>query len=421
MNRHLLRNIIFLGAFLMLALSVSQILWLCQAYELEKQKFEEKVTLLLNDVAKTIVKTSEDKSIQTTPVQKVSNNAYIVRINEPLHPIYLENILKQEFQKKGVCNNYELSIYDCFTDSVVFRKVIKASRIIENPESPLNWKEDGHYFGVQFLNLNLEFLYQVRYLVIISLLAFALMGIFIYGTTYVLKQKKLTEIKNDFINNMTHELKTPISTIALSCEVLTSDDILDDKERLRNYAQIIKKENLQLQNLVESVLAASVYDKKTILLQKREVDVHKVLQTLADRFEVKLKNKNGKIIYVLNAEKHIIYGDEMHITNIFMNIVDNALKYTIENPLITISTSNKNSHIIVSVKDNGIGMDKKYLNLIYDKFYRITSGNIHNTKGFGLGLSYVKRFVNLHHGSIYAKSELNKGSEFIVEFPILKH
>ena len=232
-----------------------------------------------------------------------------------------------------------------------------------------------------------------------------------------MKQKKLSEIKNDFINNMTHELKTPISTIALSSEVLMSSEIANDKERLFNYAQIIKNENNRLKNQVERVLKVATLDKE-IELNKSKIDIHKLITKVISNFDLALKEKKAVVNRSLDASNFETMADEIHLTNIFQNLIDNAIKYSYQRvPAISVSTVNQKEAIQIVIQDNGIGMAKENLKLIFDKFYRVPTGNVHNVKGFGLGLNYVKTMVEEHNGTIEVESELEKGTKFILTLP----
>ncbi len=240
---------------------------------------------------------------------------------------------------------------------------------------------------------------------------------FIYFRRTILNQRKLSEVKNDFINNMTHEIKTPIATISLVTEVLLDPYAKLDENGEKEYLNIIKDENNRLQNLVEQILQRVKLEENNFKLQNEAINIHEVIEKSANNIKFILTRRNGKIIQKLNAEDPVVYGDKMHITNIIYNLIDNAYKYTPENPVIELSTQNLNDGIEITVKDNGIGIAKSEQDKIFEKFYRVSTGNIHNVKGYGIGLSYVKHVVELHEGSIRVESELGKGSKFIIFLP----
>jgi two-component system phosphate regulon sensor histidine kinase PhoR len=240
---------------------------------------------------------------------------------------------------------------------------------------------------------------------------------FIYTVRVILFQKKVSTIKNDFINNMTHEFKTPIATISLAADSITSPMIMGHKDKIERFANIIKQENRRMNSQVEKVLQMALVDKDTFQLKVTDVNLHDIIQTAVANINLQVEKKNGQASTRLHAERPIVQGDLTHVSNVINNLLDNANKYTPESPNIIVGTRNLPGGVEISVKDNGIGMSKEARKHIFDKFYRVHTGNLHDVKGFGLGLSYVKAIVTAHKGHIDVKSELGKGSEFIVFFP----
>ncbi len=232
----------------------------------------------------------------------------------------------------------------------------------------------------------------------------------------ILKQKKLSEIKNDFINNMTHELKTPISTISLASQMLKDESIPIEMKNVGQISGIIEDESKRLSSHVEKVLQMAVLD-KGVKLKIKELDINEIVENICTNFSIQIESKGGELNMLLCDEPVKMMGDQVHITNIIINLLDNAVKYNNHAPLITITTAWKKNHISIVVKDNGIGISKENQKKIFEKFYRVSTGNIHNVKGFGLGLSYVKKIVDAHQGQIFIDSELNKGTAFEVIFP----
>lgn len=240
---------------------------------------------------------------------------------------------------------------------------------------------------------------------------------FIYTILVIFRQKKLSEIKTDFINNMTHEFKTPIATISLAADSITSPIISGNVDKVKRFAGIIKQENRRMNAQVEKVLQMAAIDKRDFSLSMTEVDMHDVIQTAVENIGLQVEKKEGKAYAKLNAQNSVVQGDLTHISNIINNLLDNANKYSPKNPNISVHTRNISRGIEVTVQDNGIGMTKEARKQIFDKFYRVHTGDIHNVKGFGLGLSYVKAMMTAHKGTIDVKSELGKGSRFILFFP----
>lgn len=238
----------------------------------------------------------------------------------------------------------------------------------------------------------------------------------------MLRQKKLSEIKNDFINNMTHEFKTPLATISLAVDALRNDKVMHDKQKMNYFSNIIKEENLRMNRQVETILKAALMDKQEVQLLLRPVHVHDVITDVLDNFKLQLEEKKGSAEITFNAENDLVNADEVHFSNLINNLVDNSIKYSKENqpPVIRISTTSNAKKFVFVLEDNGIGMTKETVKRIFEKFYRAHTGNIHNVKGFGLGLSYVKTMVEAHEGEIKVESVLGKGSTFTIELPLLK-
>jgi two-component system phosphate regulon sensor histidine kinase PhoR len=243
---------------------------------------------------------------------------------------------------------------------------------------------------------------------------------FILTLRTLLKQKKLSEIKSDFINNMTHEFKTPLATISLAVDALKNEKVAGDKEKTNYFTGIIKEENKRMNKQVETILQAALLDKQKVELNLKSLSAHAMITSAVNNIALPVAEKNGKLVVQLDAEKDMIMADEVHFTNFVNSLLDNAVKYSREAPIIKLTTSNSGNNLRIRVEDNGIGMNKETLNRIFEKFYRAHTGNIHNVKGFGLGLSYVKTMVEAHNGNIKAESTLGKGSCFTIMLPLAK-
>ncbi|MBL0131962.1 MAG: HAMP domain-containing histidine kinase [Chitinophagaceae bacterium] len=238
----------------------------------------------------------------------------------------------------------------------------------------------------------------------------------------MLRQKKLANIKNDFINNMTHEFKTPIATISLAVDAMRNEKVIHDREKLGYFSGIIKEENQRMNRQVETILKASQLEKQEVDLNLKPVHVHELIQDVVDNFILQLEDKKGKVELLLNAPNDLINVDEVHFSNLVNNLVDNAVKYAKDNvpPVIKLTTLSNGKHFTMRIEDNGIGMNRETVKRVFERFYRAHTGNVHNVKGFGLGLSYVKTMVEAHNGEIKAESTLGKGSIFTVDLPLKK-
>jgi two-component system phosphate regulon sensor histidine kinase PhoR len=248
-----------------------------------------------------------------------------------------------------------------------------------------------------------------------------LIGIFAYAIMIIFRQKRLSNVKNDFINNMTHELKTPISTISLASQMLQDGSVTNTPTMIAHVSKVINQESKRLSFQVEKVLQMAVFNEGRLKLKLREFDTNSMITTVASNFELRVNNKNGKLETEILAENPIIKGDEVHITNVIFNLLDNAMKYSKENPVIKVATQNRKDQLVISVEDNGIGIPKEHQKQVFDRFFRVPTGNVHDVKGFGLGLSYVKKIVDLHNGTIKIESAVNKGTKFKLYFPQIKN
>jgi two-component system phosphate regulon sensor histidine kinase PhoR len=254
------------------------------------------------------------------------------------------------------------------------------------------------------------------------LFTLGIVSAFYLTVSTMIRQKKLSEIKNDFINNMTHEFKTPIATISLAVDAIKNEKVQKDAQKLGYFSSIIKEENQRMNRQVETILKSALMDRQEVQLNLKPLHVHEIIRDVADNFILRLQEKQGMLETELSATDDLIEGDEVHISNLVTNLMDNAVKYSKDNvpPIIRLVTSSNNKKFIIRIEDNGIGMSRETVKRIFEKFYRAHTGNIHNVKGFGLGLSYVKNVVEAHEGAIKVESTLGKGSCFTIELPLKK-
>ena len=312
----------------------------------------------------------------------------------------------------------------CADDSTYFKREGYAHLNTENAYSmPLFIDRDTRvasgWLLVYFPNKESYVWKSIWITLILSLLFICVILLcFYYTINVIFKQKKLSEIKNDFINNMTHEFKTPIATISLAVDAISNPLLAQHPEKISRFATIIREENKRMNKQVEKVLQVAQLEKDDFVLNQKEIDVHAVIETAVQNIGLQIEKREGQLIENLSAKKPIILADEVHLTNVVYNLLDNANKYSPEKPTITIHTEDvRGGGVKIVVRDNGIGMNRESINKIFDKFYRVHTGNVHDVKGFGLGLSYVKRIVEAHGGTITVKSDLGKGAQFTLYFP----
>lgn len=277
--------------------------------------------------------------------------------------------------------------------------------------------------NIHFPTLNSYIFSSVKFIIPSLIFTLVLLVTFIFTIYIIFRQKKLTEIKNDFINNMTHEFKTPISTISLAAQMLKDPAVGKSPAMFQHISGVINDETKRLRFQVEKVLQMSMFERQKATLKMKEVNANELIAGVVNTFTLKVEKYNGKITSTLDAENPDIFVDEMHFTNVIFNLLDNAVKY--KKPegelLLNIRTWNESGKLYISIQDNGIGIKKENLKKIFDKFYRVHTGNLHDVKGFGLGLAYVKRIIQDHKGTIRAESELNVGTKFIIVLPLLKN
>jgi two-component system phosphate regulon sensor histidine kinase PhoR len=438
MKRNSIRLLIFLSLFALLAVVINLIYWYDkdirlqkniseiqrQNMEFEQQQFNDRVTLSLIAVRDKLLSLNKmSDRLYLEPVKQITPNYFVVSFYDTINHFLLENFLIREFQRNNVNEDFEYGIYNCFSDSIIFDKYVGRSQPKEL-ESAIAaqqmWEHDGHYFGVYFPKranrVQPDILDISGSLIIYSAVVLILLSVLAYSVIVILQQKRLSEIRTDFVNNMTHELKTPISTIGLSANVLLQKDI--SPERVAQYASIIQAENQRLEKQVERVLQIALLEKEELKLNRQELDLHEILQTVCNTFKLTVDERGGQIITSMNAKHSVVMADKVHLTNILYNLLDNANKYSENTPVIQVNTYNENQSVFISISDNGKGIDKNNLNHIFEKFYRVPTGNVHDVKGFGLGLYYVKNIVELHHGKISVESTPEKGSTFRIGLPL---
>lgn len=341
--------------------------------------------------------------------------------------VLLDSLLNHELKKEKITAKYNYYLTSLYPGSPHHSDLKQAENMSDSLGvehymvnlAPNNSFIDPEYLILYFPTQNRDVFKQmwpflITSIVVVMILTFS----FYYIMINNLKQKKLSLIKNDFISNMTHEFKTPISTISLASEMLGDDSISQTPEKKQRYLKMIRDENKRLSVLVESILQTSILDKGEFKLKLSEVDVHEIINTAINNTHLLISQRRGSVHTFLKAQKFRLQADKVHLTNIIFNLIDNAIKYSREIPEITISTYNTAEGIMIQVKDNGIGISKENQRKIFDKFYRVPTGNVHNVKGFGLGLSYVLAVVLKHNGTISVNSEIGKGSTFNVHLKI---
>ena len=347
--------------------------------------------------------------------------ASVMPIEERISKTHLEKIIKKELEQYGVNTNFEFAV---LTNSVETK--IKSDNFCHKEEGysiPIFTDNDGNekYKLVVMFPYKKKFLLSELVSITILSIIFTLIILIAYSSALnqLIRQRQISEIKTDFINNMTHEFKTPIATINLALDAIKNPKIIDDKEKVFKYLQMIRDENKRMHAQVENVLRISKLEKKELNIEKESTNIEDVINDAIEHVNLILEDREGTITSHFDALRNSVLINEVHFTNVIVNILENAIKYSPENPEIDIYTENIKDMILIKVKDKGLGMSKIAQKRVFEKFYREHTGDIHNVKGHGLGLAYVKKIVEDHNGQVYVESEKGKGSTFIIKIPLI--
>ncbi len=427
MNKKTIAIIIFLTSISLIGIVITQLFWVRNAIKMKERQFYHRVSIALKSTVEQLSDIRKDTSHNNfTSVCKPGCSMITENIVSVIKPASLDSIIKDEFANMNIQMKYEYGVFRKSDSNFIIgannnfkNEIIKSEHFTS---LSCLWKPDSYVLGVYFPDeKNFLIGEMFGWLFISALFLLIVIFSFSYIMLSLVKQKKISEMKTDFVNNMTHEFKTPIATISLASEMLLKPSINELPSKTEKYANIIYDENNRLKNQVEQVLQIAVLDKGNFKLKKTEVNLHEIIELAVDNFEMIVKQRCGKIIKHLDASMATFFADPIHITNIIHNMLDNANKYSPEPPEITVSTKNIEKGIILSIEDRGIGIIRENQKHIYKKFYRVHTGNIHDVKGFGLGLYYVKIIVEAHGGSIKLHSEIKKGTRFEIYFPFIKN
>ena len=363
---------------------------------------------VMEDVILEMVYQSSKKPLnERVDFKKLNEYIKAELINEGLNLQYYFSVINSDGESV-----YKSPDYDNTGDKYHYTQILFKN----DPPNKLN------YLDVVFPTKQ-DYIYSsLRFIVPSSIFTVVLLVTFVITASLAFRQKRLTEMKNNFINNLTHEIKTPISTISLASQMLRDTAVTKTPEMFNHISGVINDETKRMSFQVDKILQMSLFDKSASTLKYHEMDINRLITGVTDTFKIKVENCSGKIITDLAAENPLAMIDEMHFTNVIFNLLDNAVKYKNESKplLLHVTTRNESDKLIISVRDNGIGIKKDDLRKIFDKFYRVSTGNVHNVKGFGLGLAYVKKIVEDHKGSIRVESELKTGTKFIITLPQTK-
>ncbi len=406
----------------LLGVIVTQLFWVKSAVDSRQEQFDQEIQLGLKRVVNQLMSLQNDTAISSQFVSTRQLGTIHEQFIRTIDPHLIDSMMHTEFATLYRDQQFYYGIFNNSSHDFVLTN--------DKSGEPLLLQSDHHVpisciFQKEQYTLSVYFPHEHRYvfnrmllyILLSSLFTLVITGSFWFIISLLLRQKKLSEIKTDFVNNMTHEFKTPISTVSVASEMLMKDGVRNSPAKTLRYARIIYDENARLKNQVEQVLQVAILDRHDYKLRLRQVDVHEVLEQVIKSFNLPLKKRNGRLRKRFNAANSLIVADRSHLANVFHNLLDNANKYSPAQPEIVVSTTSGRRGIKITVEDSGIGMAEDQIRHIFKKFHRIPTGDIHDVKGFGIGLFYVKTIVEAHGGTIKANSKLGKGSIFTLFFP----
>ncbi|RKE71932.1 sensor histidine kinase [Chryseobacterium sp. AG363] len=409
-----LNIIITLGFIAIIGILIAQLMWTRQAYNLEDKKFNQKVNIALMEVAE---KLSGGKTSYTeNPVQNIANDYYVVNINNEFHPVVLEYYLKTEFTRFQINTDYVYALYNCHSDKMIYGKYMTShqespgSKVINFPKH----KNLIYYFSIRFPDKTTYLISSLRFWYLLTFALIIILLVYVYSIYTIIQQKKFSELQRDFINNMTHEFKTPLSSILLASEALNKQELVQDNSKLQTYTSIIINQSHKLNSHIEKILNIAKNDAAGLSLKPQKILLQPFIQEIADN----IQHKNKDLSIEINIENSTsVMADEFHFTNIIYNLLDNSIKYCEIKPVIKISAHKDSKGLYLKFKDNGMGIPAKNIPHIFEKFYRVHTKRSEEVNGFGLGLFYVKKVVQQHHWKIFVENNEDKGITTTLFFP----
>ena len=408
----------------LLGIVLTQLYWVKKSMDLKEEQFDNSARIAVKSVLNRLLDHKND-SVTQQYLYELSCRKPKLDVTDIIQPALLDSLLTEEIECLMLIDDYHYGIYSNRTQKFVAGNYSgKENELLATPfnfsVSSL-YKPGDYYLSIFFPDKRSILLRQMEIWLLLSVFFLIVLIIsFFYVISTILRQKKVSEMKTDFINNMTHEFKTPIATSSLAAEMILRDEMINHPERIRKYAKVILDENHRLQGQVEQVLQIATLENGKQRFKMKKISIHNIIDSVVESIELRLKENNIKLSVELNADEDHLVGDKAQLQNVMYNLLDNAIKYSPKKPKIAIKTWNNNGGISIQVKDNGIGIEPMFQKNIFKNLYRVPMGNIHEVRGFGLGLYYAKTVVDFHHGKITIDSEPDKGSTFDVYLPFNK-
>jgi two-component system, OmpR family, phosphate regulon sensor histidine kinase PhoR len=419
MDNKSIQRVVILGALAIFLVIATQTYWVVSTWNLSENEFNSKITIALQNTARQL--SVADASVLPTQnlIKRLSSNTYAVNMNMQINASNLDHFLRENMEL--INEDYNYAIYDCHDEKMMYGKYVTFTPNADtsNVKKDFPILDDATYFFVvRFPKRTSSILGTMTLTIIFTVISLLTVLFFISSLIIILRQKRLSELQKDFINNMTHEFKTPISTIKVAADVFLSHPAIQNDNRLARYAQIVKEQNNRLNTQVEKVLQLTRIDRKTLDLNLEIINLHELLETIVPSIQVKVEGQNGTLDQMLHSKQPYIKADTLHLTNITHNLLDNAIKYCKDGkPEVFVSTEDDGKNVRLIIADRGIGIEKDHHKKVFQRFYRVSTGDVHNVKGFGLGLFYVKNIVQAHGWSITLDSEPDRGTTICIDIP----
>lgn len=412
-----LNSSILIGLIAIIGILVAQLLWTKEAFSIEEKKFSQRAHVALLEVAKKLYQGTNQELPGKNPVRKISNDYYIVNIDNDFEPEILEFYLISEFKKMNITTDFEYAMYNCQSDEMVYGNYISLSEKKQTKHSVHFPKHKNlvYYFAIRFPNETSYLFSSLRFWFVLSIALIVILLVYVYSIFTLLQQKKYSDLQRDFINNMTHEFKTPLSSILIASNYLIKQNPILQDEKLEKYTHIIIDQSNKLNQHIEKILSVAKSDNAPLVLNKKTLNVLPILEAVIENST--LKHPETQIEIKTDLATVTIEADEFHFTNLVYNLLDNAIKYSENKPEICIAIAKVGKHLQFDFIDKGIGIDSKNIPFVFDKFYRIPSQKSNEVTGFGLGLYYAKKVCDLHHWKITVKCNPKKGCTFSLLIP----
>ncbi len=413
MKRSAIRLTLIFGVITIIGVAIVQVIFLKQALDQENKRLDQTIQIALSNVSDHLAIYVDADLPSENPVVRVRSDYYVVNVNNFIDAEILEHYLTSELNKRKLWLDFEYGIYDCLTDEIVYGDFVSFSnRSKTSSESPNFTKHEDYlyYFGIVFPDRNRVVLSNLGLWYFFTGILLLVIIFFVITQIIILRQRRYSEIQKDFINNLTHEFKTPLSSISMAADVLLEDDDMPDLNRFKRYGKIIKDQSIHLVTQIDRVLHDSNRGVKSFKPQKEDLILNELIRDVTEQFRPRILDCKGDILLNLPPDEVKIHADRQQLQQLLFNVLDNAVKYSKGCPEIDISLAYSNNKGVLGISDKGIGIAKKYQDNIFKRFFRVPQGNIHDVKGFGLGLHYVSQVVRAHKWRIKLTSEEDKGT-----------